>query len=329
MDIDTPRGIVPRAGRVPDGSVPADTGGVPPRSPLPRRHGLQAAWIRTPDADRPAPWTTLRAFLLDRLNAEAPVDAMLAAGRFVFGDGTPLTGTEAYAPHTFVWFHRDLREEPVVPFEVRVLYRDERIVVVDKPHFLSSIPRGRHVLQSVVVRMRNALDLPELSPAHRLDRLTAGVLLLTTERRWRAPYQQVFEHRLARKTYTALAPVRPDLVLPVEVRNHVHKRRGVWQADVLADREPNTRTRVELLESRGAYGLYRLTPTTGKTHQLRVHLNGLGIPIVGDPLYPEVLDVDVDDFSTPLELVARTLAFPDPVSGEERTFTSEVDHTWP
>ncbi|WP_425438610.1 pseudouridine synthase [Raineyella antarctica] len=254
---------------------------------------------------------------------------MLAAGRFVRSDADPITGTEPYTPHTFLWFHRDLREEPEVPFEVRVLHRDERIVVVDKPHFLSSIPRGRHVTQSVVVRMRRALDLPELSPAHRLDRLTAGVLLLTTERRWRAPYQQVFEHRLARKTYTALAPVRPGLVLPAEVANHLAKRRGVLQADVLPDRAPNTHTLVELVEVRGPYGLYRLTPTTGKTHQLRVHLDGLGIPILGDPLYPEVLDVDVDDFSTPLELVARTLSFPDPFSGEERTFSSAVEHTWP
>lgn len=302
---------------------------MPPRSPLPRRHGLEAAWVRTPDADKPAPWPTLAAFLRARLSEHAPVDAMLAHGRFVRGDGTPITDTEPYAPHTFLWFHRDLREEPEVPFEVRVLYRDERIVVVDKPHFLSSIPRGRHVTQSVVVRMRAALDLPELSPAHRLDRLTAGVLLLTTERRWRAPYQQVFEHRRATKTYTALAPVRPDLVLPTEVRSHLRKRRGVLRADVHPDRDPNTHTHVDLAEIRGSHGLYRLTPTTGKTHQLRVHLDSLGIPILGDPLYPEVLQVDVDDFSAPLELVARTLAFPDPVSGEPRTFTSSTEHHWP
>lgn len=271
----------------------------------------------------------MRDFLLDRLAADAPVEAMLRDGRFVAGDGKPFTGAEAYAPHTFVWFHRDLRDEPVVPFPIGILHRDERLAVVDKPHFLSSIPRGRHVTQSVVVRLREALGLPELSPAHRLDRLTAGVLLLTTERRWRAPYQQVFEHRLARKTYTALAPVRPDLALPLEVANHLHKRHGVLQTDVVPDRAPNTHTTVELLETRGTYGRYRLTPTTGKTHQLRVHLNGLGIPIVGDPLYPEVLDVDVDDFSTPLELVARTLAFDDPISGEARLFTSAVEHTWP
>lgn len=302
---------------------------MPPRSPLPRRHGLEAAWVRTPDADKPAPWATLGDFLHDRLAADAPVAAMLADGRFVRAEGTAITGTEAYTPHTFVWFHRDLRDEPHVPYEVEVLHADERIVVVDKPHFLSSIPRGRHVLQSVVVRMRAQLGLPELSPAHRLDRLTGGVLLLTTQRKWRAPYQQVFEHRLATKAYTALAPVRDDLALPIEVRNHLHKRRGVLQAEVVADRAPNAHTRIELGETRGGHGLYRLSPTTGKTHQLRVHMNGLGIPILGDPLYPEVLDIDVDDFTTPLELVARTLAFPDPISGDPRTFTSRLGHRWP
>ncbi len=271
----------------------------------------------------------MRDFLLDRLADHAPVDAMLAAGRFVGGHGTAFSGTEPYAPHTFVWFHRDLRPEPEVPFPVRVIHQDERIVVVDKPHFLSTIPRGRHVTQSVVVRMRAALGLPELSPAHRLDRLTAGVLLLTTQRRWRAAYQQVFEYRLAHKTYTALARHRPGLTLPTVVSDHLRKRRGVWQAEVVPGEPVNAETLVELDEVRGGWARYRLTPATGRTHQLRVHLNGLGIPILGDPLYPEVLDVDVDDFSTPLELVARTLRFPDPITGEERSFTSRIEHVWP
>lgn len=303
---------------------------MPPRSPLPPRHGLQAAWVRTPDRGREDPtWLTLRDFLFAKLAAQAPIDQMLESGRFVDEAGVPITAQTPYSPHTFIWFHRDLRDEPEVPFDVELLYRDERLIVVDKPSFLSSIPRGRHVLQSAVVRVRREYGLPEASPAHRLDRLTAGVLVLTTERKWRAIYQQLFDARSVAKQYEALAPVRKDLRFPLTVRNHITKKRGSLQAHVVSDREPNAETLIELPEVRGQIGRYRLTPLTGKTHQLRLHLHGLGIPILGDPLYPEVLDVDIDDFSTPLALVSRRLAFVDPVDGQQREFVSRRPLPWP
>ena len=268
-------------------------------------------------------------FLEFRLAEQAPVAAMLADGRFVTQAGWPLTGQEPCQPNMFVWFHRDLREEPPVPFPTPVLYRDERIVVVDKPHFLASIPRGQHVMQSVVVRLRDELGLPELGAAHRLDRLTAGVLLLTTQRRWRAAYQQLFERRATRKVYEALAPLRPDLQLPATVSSHIQKYRGNLQAVQLPDAAPNAETLIELVETREHVGRYRLTPRTGRTHQLRVHLNSLGIPILGDPLYPTITELDVDNFDCPLELVARTLEFTDPVDETPRRFTSEVALNWP
>lgn len=287
--------------------------------------------MRTPDRDRtpdPAP-TTMREWLRHKLPREVDVEQMLAAGRFVDDDGRPWTGDEPYRPHTFVWFHRDLREEPEVPGELTVLHQDERIVVVDKPHFLSSIPRGRHVTQSVVVRAGRMLDLPELGPAHRLDRLTAGVLLLTTEQRWRAPYQQMFERRVPRKIYEAIAAYRPGLALPLVVRSHLVKDRGVLTAREIPDAEPNAETLVEMVEVRRSFARYRLSPRTGRTHQLRVHLHSLGIPIVGDPLYPLVLPDAVDDVADPLRLLARRLDFVDPVDGTERSFTSRQQLAWP
>ena len=270
----------------------------------------------------------MRDFLESRLAEQAPVATMLADGRFVTQAGWQLTGQEPCQPNMFVWFHRDLRDEPEVPFPAPVLYRDERIVVVDKPHFLATIPRGQHVLQSVVVRLRDELGLPELGAAHRLDRLTAGVLLLTTQRRWRAPYQRLFERQATRKTYEALAPLSAGLQLPATVRSHIQKYRGNLQAVQLADAAPNAETLIELVETRGRVGRYRLTPRTGKTHQLRVHLNSLGIPILGDPLYPAITDMDVDNFDSPLELVARTLEFTDPVDETPRRFTSEAALNW-
>ncbi|RMI13852.1 pseudouridine synthase [Cellulomonas triticagri] len=301
---------------------------MPPRSPLPPRHGLGAAWVRTPDRDRTRPetwpdaWPSLAAWLRARLPEVVDVDAMVADGRFVTEDGRVVGAADPYRPHAFVWFHRDLRPEPEVPGRIHVVHRDERLVVVDKPPFLSSIPRGRHVLQSVVVRLRTELDLPELSPLHRLDRVTSGLLMLATEQRWRGAYQTAFERRAVTKTYRALAPLRPDLDLPVVVRNHIRKDRGDWQAQVVPDAPVNAETLVELEDEVDGLGVYRLSPRTGRTHQLRLHLHGLGIPIVGDPLYPRVRDVDVDDFAEPLQLLAADLAFTDPVDGVEREFRS-------
>lgn len=306
---------------------------MPPRSPLPPRHGLQAAWVRTPDRDQanPAPWVTMRDFLVAKLGPLGPagVDRQLAAGGFVDAVGQPWSGAEPYRANTFVWFHRELRDEPVVPFAEEILHQDERIVIADKPHFLSTIPRGRHIVQSLVVRLRQRLGLPELGPAHRLDRLTAGIVLLTTEPRWRAPYQQLFERREVRKTYRAIAPFDPALQLPRHLGGHIVKRRGSLQAELIAGEQDNAATWLELLEQRGDWAEYRLSPETGRTHQLRVQLNALGLPILGDPLYPEVLDVSVDDFTTPLRLVAESLEFTDPIDGTERRYVSQRALTWP
>lgn len=298
---------------------------MPPRSPLPQRNGLDAAWVRTPNRVRGIPdqWSTMGAWLLEKLPAVAQPDRLLTEGRFVYGDGTVLRDGDDYRPHTFVWFHRELRDEPEVPGTIDVVHRDERIVVVDKPPFLSTIPRGWHVMQSVVVRLRADLGLPELTPAHRLDRVTSGLLILTTEKQWRGPYQSLFEHRLVQKVYRARAAVDPALELPTTVENHIVKHRGSLQVEIVPDAAPNARTRVQLERDNGDdFGDYRLTPQTGRTHQLRAHMNGLGVPIVGDPLYPEVLDVDIDDFSTPLQLLASELSFLDPVDGTSRHFAS-------
>ena len=261
-------------------------------------------------------------WLRHKVGVHTDVERMLADERFVYDELRPVREDDPYAPHTFVWFHRDLRDEAVVPGGLPILFRDDRIVVVDKPPFLSTIPRGQHVQQSVVVRLRAELGLPELSPVHRLDRITSGVLMLATERRWRGPYQLLFQRGETRKTYRALAPWRADLGLPLTVRNHLRRVRGEWQAEVVPGAPVNAETVVELESCVGDLAVYSLTPLTGKTHQLRLHLHGLGIPIVDDPLYPVVREVSVDDFSRPLQLLASRLEFTDPVDGSERRFES-------
>ncbi|MGB3762085.1 MAG: pseudouridine synthase [Ornithinimicrobium sp.] len=273
-------------------------------------------------------WSSVFDFVAERIGADrdpARLQALqtrLDADEVVLGDGTPITRDTAYQRGGSVYLYRDVRAELDVPFPLTVLYQDDSILVVDKPHFLATMPRGRHVQQTVVTRVRRDLGFPDAVPAHRLDRLTAGVLVLTLRPEVRSSYQLLFAQRKVAKTYLAVAPTRPALREPVKIRNRLLKERGHLQARVVPG-EPNAETEVMLLREHDSLSTYRLVPTTGRTHQLRVHCADLGIPIVGDPLYPTLIDVRPDDFSTPLRLLAHRLEFVDPLTGEKRTFTSE------
>lgn len=248
----------------------------------------------------------------------APARAKVLAGEVVDADGTVIDDATVLPGGAHVYLYRDLPDEVPVPFDIPVLYRDDNIVVADKPHFLSTMPRGRHVAQTALVRLRRSLDLPELSPAHRLDRLTAGVLLFTTRREIRGAYQTLFARGEVSKVYLARAAVDPAVTLPQLVRTRIVKYRGQLQA-VCEPGPANAETLVELLSPDG---LYRLTPRTGRTHQLRVHMASLGLPIFADPLYPNVIAVPDGDFTTPLQLLAQRIEFDDPVTGAHREFVS-------
>lgn len=261
-------------------------------------------------------------WLHERLSEHIDVPAFLAQDRIVYESGDAARWADPYQPHTFVWFHRDLSDEKPVPGTIHVVHRDERIVVIDKPPFLSSIPRGQHVQQSVVVRLRDELEMPELSPLHRLDRVTSGLLVMATEKRWRGDYQMLFQHGTIAKVYRALAPSLAELAEPVTVRNHLVKHRGQMKAEIVPDAAANSESVIERETVMGDSAIYRLSPKTGRTHQLRVHMLSLGAPIHGDPLYPVVRGVPIDDFSTPLQLLASELGFVDPIDGETRQFTS-------
>ncbi|OBI45292.1 pseudouridine synthase [Mycobacterium kyorinense] len=272
-------------------------------APLPVRDGLGPARVRL----RGGP-------VLAELNARFGARAR----EVVDADGSPVDDTTVLPTGASVYLYRELADEVPVPFGIPVLHRDDDIVVVDKPHFLATMPRGRHVAQTALVRLRRELGLPELSPAHRLDRLTAGVLLFTTRREVRGSYQTMFARGAVSKTYLARADVDPQARLPRVIRSRIIKRRGHLQA-VEEPGEPNAETLVELLSPDG---LYRLTPRTGRTHQLRVHMASIGLPLHGDPLYPNVIDIAADDFSAPLQLLAHTLEFDDPISGTRHTFVT-------
>ncbi|WP_405815113.1 pseudouridine synthase [Streptomyces sp. NBC_01390] len=292
----------------------------PPPSPLPQRDGVDPVRVRLPVGDE---WTTVRDHLNARLAAgTGVVDEMLDSGRIVDVTGRPVPRDMAYVPGMFVWFHRELPNEEQVPFPVDVLYRDDHVVVADKPHFLATIPRGSHVAETALARLRRQLGIPTLGAAHRLDRLTAGVVLFTVRPEERGVYQSLFRDKLVAKEYEAVAPYDPTLVLPRTVQSRIVKERGVMAAREV-EGEPNAVSRIELLEHGYGRARYRLMPRTGQTHQLRVHMSTLGVPILGDPLYPEVTGpVAAGDFRRPLQLLARVLEFSDPVTGLEHRFVS-------
>ncbi|MEU6385324.1 pseudouridine synthase [Streptomyces bauhiniae] len=299
----------------------------PPPAPLPQRRGVDPVRVRLPaNGEDAGAWATVREHLVARMTGAGPgaVEAMFHAGEVVGADGLPVAPDAPYRPGMFVWFHRELPPEVPVPFPVEVVYRDEHIVVADKPHFLATTPRGSHVSETLLARLRHDLGLPELGAAHRLDRLTAGLVLFTVRPGERGAYQGLFRDRRMHKEYEAVAPYAPGLELPRTVRSRILKERGVLAAREI-EGEPNAVTRVELdgHRERDSLARYRLLPATGQTHQLRVHLNALGVPILGDPLYPEVAPATAPgDFRRPLQLLARRLEFTDPLTGARHSFVS-------
>ena len=216
--------------------------------------------------------------------------------------------------------------EPIIPFEEKILHIDDHLIVVDKPHFLPVIPSGRFLRETLLTRLRlrpelQHLNVADITPAHRLDKDTAGVMLLSHNPATRRDYQTMFQEKSVRKTYHAVAPTRTDLVYPLDVVSRMVRGERFFTTQE-TEGEPNAHTTVELLENRGEFSLYRLTPHTGKKHQLRVHMMRLGMPLLNDALYPTPLAAGDEDYEKPLKLLAKRIEFTDPISGEERMFES-------
>ncbi|MFM2083473.1 MAG: hypothetical protein RLY95_291 [Pseudomonadota bacterium] len=245
--------------------------------------------------------------------------------------GRTVSPSAAYVPKQHLFYYRHVESEPRIPFDEVILYQDEHLVVADKPHFLPVTPSGRYVQETLLVRLKNKLGLPNLSPLHRLDRDTAGLVLFGVQAKERGAYQQMFHDRQVHKTYEAIAPYKDDLQLPMTYESRLEDSDIYMQMHEVAGK-PNSRTQIALqaiLPARpnGArLASYELKPVTGKRHQLRVHMNALGLPILNDGIYPtltpEQLVMTEADYAKPLQLLAKRLVFVDPITKGERVFES-------
>jgi tRNA pseudouridine32 synthase/23S rRNA pseudouridine746 synthase len=295
----------------------------------PLRRGVNASCVALPAG----PWRLLSEFLEQRFDNVAPDvwRERLAQGLVLDEQGAALPIDAPYRPRTRIYYYRELVAEPHIPFQETVLFQDEHLVVADKPHFLPVTPTGRFVHETLLVRLKHKLGLDHLSPIHRIDRETAGLVLFSVRPQDRGAYHALFRERSVTKVYEAIAPWREGLPLPPVYRSRIEPDAQFFRQREVAG-EPNSETGVELLEVRGALARYRLTPVTGKTHQLRVHMNALGRPIVGDLFYPDVVHGPGhagNDYSHPLQLLARAVAFTDPLTGEARRFASRLQLNWP
>lgn len=330
-----------------------------PRSPLPPREGISATSRRAPGGNEthdknhlPVPDTIGEWLALEFPEADdEALRSLLSTGDMRDLAGHPVNWDDEVVPGGFYFFHRPVPPEERIPFEMGIVFEDDELLIIDKPHFLASTPNGRFVRESVVTRARVEFGQPDLVAIHRLDRVTAGLLILSKRVETRGLYQRLFQDRLVTKTYRALAPLPPaGMDFPLLRESRLIKPAGGRQV-LEVEGESNSFSRIRFLGefvpppprrsgesvetqaavetqtnvgAQAAVGEYELEPLTGKTHQLRVHMNALGLPILGDPVYPIDSDTDPYDFSFPLQLLAASISFDDPLTGEPRRFESRL-----
>jgi tRNA pseudouridine32 synthase/23S rRNA pseudouridine746 synthase len=291
--------------------------------PLPVKDGVAPSYLWLQQGN----WPDMLTFLLAQYPQvlEATWLARMARGEVVNGAGARLAPGSAYRAGMQIFYYRELEAETPIPFDEQILFEDEHLLVVDKPHFLPTIPGGRFLHETLLVRLKKKHGLHDLTPIHRLDRETAGVVIFAKQVASRGAYQSLFQQRTVEKEYEALAPVLPLLsgrALPFVYRSRMVDGTPFFRMQEV-DGEPNSETVIDVIEQRQDVALYRLQPRTGRKHQLRVHMASLGIPIINDAFYPQALPCKQDDMSQPLQLLARAVSFVDPFSGELRRFDSE------
>jgi len=246
----------------------------------------------------------------------------IAEGKVLDENGSPITADTEYAPARRVFYFREVENEPVIPFTESILFQNDEILVACKPHFLPVIPGGRFVNECLLNRLRARTGISDLTPLHRIDRETAGIVIFSVNRKTRGIYHELFMQRKVTKTYHALAEfsLTPQSSQWI-IENRIVRGEPRFKMKIVPG-IVNARSTIQLLDTNGNQGLFQLSPVTGKTHQLRLHMSSLGFRILNDRVYPDLLPEKEDDFSNPLQLLAKQVQLQDPITGREMEFVS-------
>ena len=295
---------------------------VTPMHGLPTRNGVGPSCVGLPAGA----WCTITDFLVERFPAisrDVWLERM-ACGLVVDEFGLSVTAERPYPGHMRIYYYRAVDVEERIPFDEVILFQDAHLIVTDKPHFLPVTPSGHFLQETLLVRLKKRLGIDTLIPIHRIDRETAGLVLFSIQPDERNAYQALFRNQAVTKHYEAIASWGNDLAFPVVRKSRIVEGIPFFRQHEVSGK-PNSETHIDVIEINGNVARYALSPVTGKKHQLRVHMNALGLPILNDRLYPPVLDTPDDDYSLPLQLLAKSIAFDDPITGQKRYFQSQFN----
>jgi tRNA pseudouridine32 synthase/23S rRNA pseudouridine746 synthase len=297
-------------------------------NPLPVREGVSASRVWLPQGH----WLLMLDFLVEKFPniSQQAMQGRMQRGEIMDNQGKSYSPDSLYRSGIHLFYYRELYKETEIPFQASIIYRDEHILVADKPHFLPVVPAGRFLHQTLLVRLKKELQLDELTPIHRIDRETAGIVMFCINPKSRGHYQSLFQQRKVNKNYQAVAGYNQSIQqasLPLIHRSKMVKGESFFRMKEVAGK-PNSETTIDVLDAKGKLALYDLKPVSGRQHQLRVHLASLGCPILHDPFYPKLLPCKGDDFTKPLQLLAKSIAFIDPISNKPHYFESQRELDW-
>ncbi|APW43267.1 pseudouridine synthase [Rhodoferax saidenbachensis] len=289
-------------------------------APAPR-NGVGASCVVVPAGV----WPSVMDFLAHQFPRVAPGiwQQRLAQGSVSDDSGAVLSADTPCVPGQRLYYYREVEAEVPIPFEATVLWRNDDLLVADKPHFLPVMPSGKYVQETLLVRLKKEFDLPELTPIHRIDRDTAGLVLFSVRAATRNAYAALFRERQVTKHYECIAPWNPALPWPIHRATRIGNAQHFMQQSEEVG-EVNAITDIEPIEVHGNWARYALKPITGQRHQLRVHMAALGLPLLGDGIYPVLTPEGTEDYNNPLQLLAQSIAFTDPLCEEPMQFESRL-----